>query len=59
MADQYVFNKALVEFLHSVGHPDPQDIVNSLSGRKKMVREWLDACDALEKLHGAWEGRTA
>lgn len=53
MADQYILNAEMVrELTTSAGYGDneAQDIVNFLSGRRRgLVRDWLDACEKLEK----------
>lgn len=50
MAEQFVKNADLVTLLDEIFvTSNGQDILNFLSGHRSLVREWLDACDAMEK----------
>lgn len=53
MAKQYVKNKevceALAEAVYLRENADPQDIVNWITSHSAMIRDLLDACDAMEK----------
>lgn len=51
MAEQYVLNAELLQYIGEVPsrYSDAQDILNTLSGNRKLVRQWLDACDAMER----------
>lgn len=52
MAEYHIVNRRLVEDLVQVMEISPdgaQDILNVLSGRPKIVREWLDKADAMER----------
>jgi hypothetical protein len=50
MAEQHILNHELVTFVQGCGYPDSaQEIVNSISGNRKLVHDWLDACNAMER----------
>lgn len=54
MAEQYVANRELVSILDVVFRdsdfePQGQNILNTLSGRLPLVREWIEACEKLRK----------
>lgn len=51
MAVQHVCNAILVDLLvrDDRNAHEAQDLINNLSGYRKQLREWLDACDAMEK----------
>lgn len=51
MAEQHVLNAELMDYIGEVPgrYTDAQDILNTLSGNRKLVRSWLDACDAMER----------
>jgi hypothetical protein len=50
MACQHLLNEELVSiFAYMDGGCDSQEIINCISSNAKKVREFLDACDAMEK----------
>jgi len=53
MADQHVLNAEICqnisERLYLRGDVDPQDIVNWMTSNAKQIREFLDACEAMER----------
>ena len=54
MANQHLLNADACERIKEVlltgaDFPDAQDFVNWITSNSKMVRELLDACDAMEK----------
>jgi hypothetical protein len=48
MAEQFILNAELLEIL-GASVLEPQDILNTLSSHRQKVRDWLNACDAMEK----------
>lgn len=48
MAEQHVLNAELIEIIGKEPG-DAQDILNIFSSNRKKLREWLDACDAMER----------
>jgi hypothetical protein len=53
MADQHVMNDEIVKSIDAAIYIeagcDAQDFVNWMASNARMVREFLDACDAMEK----------
>lgn len=49
MAEQFVLNAELIGVIGDLSGRDAQDVLNALSGNRKLMRQWLDACDAMER----------
>jgi hypothetical protein len=50
MAHAYILNADICElFDHLENSAEPQDIVNTITSNAKAIREFLDACDAMER----------
>lgn len=50
MANQHILNLQMIEVMASHFSSDSaQDVLNLFSGHRKLVREWLNSCDAMEK----------
>ncbi len=51
MAEHWVRSRELIDALVHDDRPESevQNMLNTLSSHPRLVREWLDACDAMEK----------
>lgn len=49
MAEQFVISVELRDVIGDISDRDAQDVLNTLSTNRKLVRRWLDACDAMER----------